>query len=126
VFDASRGWRVGTEPSTGVSPFQVLAAHSCMRFLDCAQHFTERALNVLVRCLQRDPVHTRELFFQSTIGARRRLERKWQETPLAKVFTMANEWMILKHHAQAVFIRQALERRQLTLWEVRWLPPQPA
>jgi len=117
VLDASRGWRRGTEADTAVSPFQSLAAHSCMRFLDCAQHFHERALNVLVRCLQRDAVHLRELFFQTTVGARRRLERKWQETPLAKVFTMANEWMILKHHAQAVFIRQALSKRQLTLWE---------
>jgi len=117
VFDASRGWRIGTEPHTGVSPYQRLASHASFRFLDCAQHYNEHALNVLVRCLQRDHVHTRELFFQSTIGARRRLERKWQETPLAKVFTMANEWALLKHHAQAVFIRKALSQRGLTLWE---------
>lgn len=117
VFDVSRGWRRGTDPQTGVSPYQALAAHSSLRFLDCAQHFTDHALNVLVRCLQRDFCHTRELFFQTTIGARRRMERKWQETPLSKLFTMANEWSLLKLHATAVFIRQALASKGLFLYE---------
>jgi len=70
------------------------------------------------------------------------MERKWQETPLAKVFTVPDEvssdllfhfftfpdephqflsflvqWAALKQQAQAVFIIEALKARNLTLWE---------
>jgi hypothetical protein len=37
----------------------------------------------------------RERFFFSTVGCRRRMERKWQETPLAKVFTVPDEVGVL-------------------------------
>ena len=117
VFDASVNWRMGTEAATLTPNYQLLSAHNCMRFLDCAQHYPAHALHSLIRSLQMDDVRARERFFTTTVGSRRRMERKWQDTPLAKVFTTKNEWVLLKTHAQAVFIREALKQKGLTLWE---------
>ena len=56
-------------------------------------------------------------FFLATVGARRRMERKWQETPLAAVFSVEDEWVALKQRAQAAFVREALR--------TRYSPPPP-
>jgi hypothetical protein len=45
------------------------------------------------------------------------LERRWQDTPLAKVFLVANEWIALKQRAQASFVREALIYRKISFWE---------
>lgn len=96
--------------------YEAVVAHSCFRFFDCDMHFNYRALNILVREL-RGSTRDRERFFNATIGCRRRMDRKWQDTPLAKVFTVPDEWIALKQKSQAVFFREALVARQLTHWE---------
>ena len=45
------------------------------------------------------------------------MERKWQETPLAAVFSVEDEWVALKQRAQAAFVRAALKQRGVTSWE---------
>ena len=114
IFDASTKW--GGKNGTHATAFEAAIAHNCYRFFDCDMHFSLPALNVLVRVLKAG-VRERERFFQSTIGCRRRMELKWQETPLAKVFTVPDEWAALKQQAQAVFIVEAIRDRGLTLWE---------
>lgn len=42
---------------------------------------------------------------------------QWQDTPLAKVFTVPDEWVMLKQKSQAVFVREALKAKNLSLWE---------
>ena len=79
-------------------------AHSCFRFLDGDMHYPLPALNVLVRALQRCSTRDREAFFLATVGCKRRLDRKWGETPLARVFTVADEWRALKQRSQAFFM----------------------
>ena len=59
----------------------------------------------------------REAFFFATVGCRRRLERKWAETPLARVFLVPDEWRTLKQRAQGIFMREAIAEKKLTLWE---------
>ncbi|KAJ1442862.1 hypothetical protein B484DRAFT_389851, partial [Ochromonadaceae sp. CCMP2298] len=94
VFDWSKGWGsgsggvgvgvgVGVVGGSGATPYESSVAHNSFRFFDCDMHFPLPALNVLVRSLK-GSVRDRERFFQSTVGCRRRMERKWQETPLSK------------------------------------------
>jgi hypothetical protein len=132
IFDASWGWQTrysavapallsGTESPTSVSTtgatiYEASIAHSSFRFFDCDMHFPEASLNVLIQVL-RSSTRDRERFFLATIGCRRRMERKWQETPLAKVFLVSDEWLSLKQKAQALFVIEALKARNLTLWE---------
>lgn len=42
---------------------------------------------------------------------------QWQETPLARLFTVPHQWLALKQAAQAIFFREALKAKNLTLWE---------
>jgi hypothetical protein len=95
VFDASKGWRKGTRAQTGATAYQAATVHNCMRLFDGDMHFSEPGLNVMVRALQSSSIHSRERFFLTTISSRRRMERKWQDTPLAKLFTVPDEWAAL-------------------------------
>ena len=96
VFDASWGW---LRNGSLASDYESAVAHNSFRFYDCDMHYTDAALNILIRTLRGAPGE-RERFFLSTIGVRRRMERKWQECPLAKVLTVADSWVALKQRAQ--------------------------
>mmetsp|Transcript_74196 Transcript_74196/g.197960 ORF Transcript_74196/g.197960 Transcript_74196/m.197960 type:complete len:3050 (-) Transcript_74196:601-9750(-) len=113
ALDASRGWRAGS----GSSGHESAAALGAFRFFDCDMHYSKPMLARLVRALQHAAPHDREQFFLATVGARRRMERKWQETPLAAVFSVEDEWVALKQRAQAAFVREALRAREVTSWE---------
>lgn len=128
VFDASAGWAtpagalVPASPGEGTTlalstAFEAGVVHNAFRFFDGDMHYAEAGLNLLVKALQAGSTLERERFFSSTIGVRRRMDRKWQETPLAKVFTLSDEYAALKERAQAVFVREALGQRSLKLWE---------
>ena len=113
TFDTTYGWRA----STGLTPYEARLSHTVFKFFDGDMHYTDEALHVLLRALQRSSTRDRKRFFGATIGCRRRMVRQWQQTPLAKVFILQDEWRLLKQRAQSVFIRQALKKKQLTLWE---------
>jgi len=51
------------------------------------------------------------------MSVRRRLDRKWQETPLAHVFTIASEWHELKHRALAGRMLASIRGKSLSRWE---------
>ena len=112
VFDCTNGWKFGT----GATPYEAAVAHSSFRFFDGDMHYSIAALNILVRAL-RGSIRDRETFFQSTSGSRRRMERKWQDTPLAKVFRVANEWIALKQRAQSSYVRESLFAKKISFWE---------
>ena len=114
LLDASSGWRTS---ETGATHHEMAVALGCYRFFDGDMHYARATLAKLIRALHMASIHDREQFFASSIGARRRMERKWQETPLAAVFSIADEWINLKQNAQAAFVRLALKRRDLTPWE---------
>lgn len=112
IFDSSKGWRAGTSSTT----YESAVAHSCFRFFDGDMHYGIAALNILVRALH-GSTRDREKFFQSTSGSRRRMERKWQDTPLAKVFRVSDEWIALKQRSQASYVRESLVSRKISFWE---------
>jgi len=114
MLDASCGWRASI---SGATHHEMAVALGCYRFFDGDMHYTRSTLARIIRAFGRASCAAREHFFLSTLGARRRLDRKWQETPLAAVFSIADEWVNLKQNAQAAFVRWALKRRQMTPWE---------
>lgn len=80
ALDASHTWRHGT----GATPYEASVAHSSFRFFDGDMHYSAAGLNVLIRTLK-GTTRERERFFLSATGVRRRMDRRWQEMPIAKV-----------------------------------------
>jgi len=113
ILDASRKW---LRHGTMATAYEASKIHSSFRFFDGDMHFAPSALNLLLKNIS-GSVHDRERFFHAVVGCRRRMERKWQDTPLARFFTVPHQWLALKQAAQASFVREALNARQLTLWE---------
>eukprot|EP01047_Picozoa_sp_COSAG01_P047579 COSAG01_NODE_4559_length_4922_cov_3.073813_1_plen_1390_part_10 len=121
VLDVSSGWARRASGSvghaeTGVPAYQLAVAHGCLRFFDSDTHFSEPAVQVLVRALQWSEACARERFFMTTIGHRRRMECKWEETTLVRAVTLQNEWEALKQRAYSAWIRRCLAQRNLSLW----------
>ena len=77
-------------------------------------HFRPAELNVLLRSLPVQPMQ-RRLFFSTVVACRRRLLKRWEQTPLAKLFTLEDEWSMLAQRAQAVRVREAIKARGLLL-----------
>ena len=94
--------------------YQRSVSHNVWRYIDSAMHFRPSELNVLLRSIPAPPAQ-RRLFFQSTVACRRRLAKRWEQTPLAKLFTLEDEWSMLKQRAQAVRVREAIKARGLLL-----------
>lgn len=117
IFDSSSGWRKGVVANTRAIAYQCSVVHNLLRLFDCDMHFPDAALNTMIRALQSTSVHERERFFHNNIGCRRRMVQKWQETPLSKVFTVRDEWAVLKHQAYSTFFREAIKARNLTQFE---------
>ena len=94
--------------------YQCATSHNNFRFLDSAMHFKPAELNVLLRSIPAPPM-ARRLFFSMAVACRRRLAKRWEQTPLAKLFTLEDEWAMLAQRAQAVRVREAIRARGLLL-----------
>ena len=53
--------------------------------------------------------------YAAVMACRRRLGKRWEATPLAKLFTMEDEWSMLRQRAQASRIRDAIRAKGLML-----------
>jgi hypothetical protein len=62
--------------------------------LQCLTLLCDRALHNTTR-------RERRHFFRNTIGCRRRMANKWEETPLAKIFALPDQFSMLKQRAYA-------------------------
>jgi len=110
ILDRSHGFVEG-------AAFQTDTAYVSHRFLDSSMFFNEPQLALLVRALQKSTIHERRVFFTRIIGCRRRLARKWDETPLCKVFTITDEFDMLRQRAQTVRIRECIKQRGILLYD---------
>ena len=107
IFDATENF-----PET--PRYQASVSQHVFRFFDCAMHFRPAELNVLLREIPAKP-SARRLFFTVVVACRRRLRKSWQQTPLAKLFTLEDEWSLLKLRAQVTRTREAIRKRGLLL-----------
>jgi len=70
-----------------------------LRFLNCEMYYTPRQLNLLMAGLAASPPQERANFFEACMQLRKRQRAVWTGTPLAKVFTDAEEWYMLRPRA---------------------------
>jgi len=89
-------------------------SQQCFRFVDSAMHYKPHELQLLLRSLPVSPAE-RRLFFSSVVGCRRRLAKRWEQTPLAKLFMIEDDWAMMMARALGVRVRAAISARGLML-----------
>jgi hypothetical protein len=105
--DASALRRGGGCPLSS-AVFMTQSSQEALRFFNCEMFYSDRSLNTLLRALHFAPAAQRRLFFKSSLMCRRRAARKWNETPVAKVFRIPDVFSLLKQRAQAARLRSAI------------------
>jgi len=100
VLDASDNFVAG-------SAYQESVAYNSFRFFNSDTHYKSGEINVLLREIPEVPL-SRRFFFTAMVACRRRLAKRWEQTPLAKLFTLEDQWSLLKQRAQAVRMREGL------------------
>jgi Ca2+-binding EF-hand superfamily protein len=108
VIDASQDF-------FAASAYQLRTTQQCFAFLNSQMYYKTADVALLVRALQLSNVRARRGFFEHVIGCRRRQARKWQGTPIARVFTLPNEYHLLKIRGKAMRMRQALQASSLKI-----------
>ena len=94
--------------------YQRAVANNSFRFFNCETHYKPGDINILLREISAEPL-ARRFFFTAMVSCRRRLAKRWEQTPLAKLFTLQDQWSLLKQRAQAVRMREAIRARGLLL-----------
>lgn len=100
--------------SEGSSGQESLATQ-CFRFVNCEYFFSDSEVSLLLRALSGNKQAHRQAFFENVLRCRRRDRNDWTGTPLAKLFTLPDEYHFLAHRAKIVGIRNALQRKGLLL-----------
>ena len=88
--------------------YQRASALSCFRFLDNAMHFSLPEIGRLLHVLPVQPAQ-RRLFFSAHVACRRRLAKRWQETSLAKLFTLDDEFVLLFQRSLQSYLRGRIQ-----------------
>jgi hypothetical protein len=99
------------DAATAYGAYQQDASCQVMRFVNSDMHFTESQLNTLLRLLHSNTERERRRFFVLMIGCRRRLQLKYENTPVMKLFSISDEWALLRQRAQASFVRSRLTQK---------------
>lgn len=97
-----------SQDSRDLIRYQQEASCEVMRFINCDMHYSEAQLNMLLRLLKYNTERERRRFFALMIGCRRRLQLKYENTPVVKLFTISDEWALLKQRALSAFFRERL------------------
>eukprot|EP01043_Picozoa_sp_COSAG02_P008366 COSAG02_NODE_266_length_26580_cov_9.209207_14_plen_1251_part_00 len=112
LLDTSQQFRANfikaVEGPISYSAYQEEASCQVMRFINSDMHFSESQLNMLLRLLHSNTERERRRFFVLMIGCRRRLQLKYESTPVMKLFSISDEWALLRQRAQASFVRSRL------------------
>jgi Ca2+-binding EF-hand superfamily protein len=98
-------------------PHTALSAYEALRYLNCDMFFSERSLNVLIRALHHTSKRQRKIFFKNILMCRRRLSKKWSTSPVAKIFTLADQFAMLKQRALSACMSSAIKRKGMLLYD---------
>ena len=99
-------------------PYQWLTAQQSFHFFDGTFHYTDAAINTLLRALQLTTTRQRQSFFTHVIGCRRRMTRRWEETPLAKLFTIPSAYHMLLQRAQSARLRTEIAAKGILQYDM--------
>ena len=111
IIDQSHGY---------LSPpqYQSFTAQQSFHFFDGTFHYTDAAINTLLRALQLTTTRQRQSFFTHVIGCRRRMTRRWEETPLAKLFTIPSAYHMLLQRAQSARLRTEIAAKGILQYDM--------
>ena len=111
ILDQSHGY-------LSTPPYQSFTAQHSFNFFDSNFHFADAAINTLLRALQLTTTRQRQSFFTHVIGCRRRMTRRWEETPLAKLFTIDSAYHMLLQRAQSARLRAEIAAKGLLQYDM--------
>ena len=98
-------------------PFTTQSAYEALRFLNCDMFFSSKSLNLLMRALPHTTKRQRKQFFKYVLMCRRRLSKKWASAPVSKLFTLSDQFGMLKQRAQSVALSTAIRRQGMLLYD---------
>ena len=98
--------------------YHAFTAQQAFNFFDGTFHYTDAAINTLLRALQLTSTRQRQSFFTHVIGCRRRMTRRWEETPLAKLFTIPSAYHMLLQRAQSARLRTEIAAKGILQYDM--------
>jgi hypothetical protein len=93
---------------------QLEIGRQCLRYFNCDMYFNPAEIDMLETALTNTDVFKRRDFFMNCLRLRRRERNLWADTPLAKLFTVEEEWHLIPGRAALHRLRQAITGRKLT------------
>ncbi|CAE8591309.1 unnamed protein product, partial [Polarella glacialis] len=93
--------------------YQLEAVEQMLRFLNSAEDFQAREMNVLLRSMQLTRLQDRLPWWSDVRACRRRSHRPWQRLPVAKVFLRTDEFEDWATKALLLRFRWALAAQRL-------------
>mmetsp|Transcript_8165 Transcript_8165/g.12711 ORF Transcript_8165/g.12711 Transcript_8165/m.12711 type:complete len:736 (-) Transcript_8165:71-2278(-) len=93
----------------------VQSSMACFRFINCDFFYDDTELLMLMRALQLTKDVIRRAFFENALRCRRRDRQRWNDTPLAKVFSSASHIHVLLDRAILFRIRASLLAKDILL-----------
>jgi len=90
-------------------------AMACFRFINCDFFYSDTELLMLMRGLQHTKNVIRRAFFENALRCRRRDRQRYDDTPLAKVFSFADHFHVLLNRTMLLRIRSSLLSKGLLL-----------
>jgi hypothetical protein len=90
---------------------QMSLALQCFRFIDGDMFYDDSQLLLLLRATQMNKEVVRRSFFENVMRCRRRDRRRWNDTPLAKLFSSPDEFHLMSFRAKVARIRWAIQQK---------------
>eukprot|EP01126_Amoeba_proteus_P003664 TRINITY_DN11217_c0_g1_i1.p1 TRINITY_DN11217_c0_g1~~TRINITY_DN11217_c0_g1_i1.p1 ORF type:complete len:676 (+),score=139.50 TRINITY_DN11217_c0_g1_i1:721-2748(+) len=91
-------------------PLQSQLGIQCFRFINNDMYYTNSEISVLEYAFARVPVKDRRAIFQDCLGFRKRERNMWEDTPLAKLFSVEEDWHLLRANAALHHVSEAVSQ----------------
>jgi hypothetical protein len=98
-------------------PFTLQSAYEGFRYFNCDMFFNENSLYTLIKCLHNTTKRIRKLFYKSVLICRRRLNKKWRNTPISKIFIIDDQFKMFKQRSFSIRVCHEIAKKGLLLYD---------
>jgi len=106
----SAGFRASSRP-------QFETALQCYRFVDSEVEYDDSGLMMLLRAIQGNSLEDRQTFFLDVRQCRRRRQAAVDQSPVAQIFTVPDEYSFLEHKSVLARVRHDLLARGMLAYD---------
>lgn len=99
------------------SSFMSDAAEQMFRYFNSELFFSEKALNLILRSIHATSKQSRKSFYKHVIACRRRAAKKFMESSVAKLFSLASHFAMMKHRAVSLRLANGIRQLGLTFFD---------